>query len=149
MLSFLPLAQYRAFPKINSMGDVSLMDVLGPAIGACAFVLVMARVREPMRMTLNAQLGAGASGVYLSGRFGIFELAYPAMVIQSSIERSARTAMSASHGWCTPPGIWPITSGVTPFGLSCGRRLLAARCSMQPSPSGSSPEPQGLNGSPN
>jgi hypothetical protein len=56
------------------------MDYLGPAFGALIFVALMAQVAEPARRTLNAILVAGASGVYLSGGFGPWELIYPAIV---------------------------------------------------------------------
>ncbi|HEX7796426.1 MAG TPA: DUF6010 family protein [Vicinamibacterales bacterium] len=59
---------------------MTVMDVLGPAIGACVFVLAMSRVREPTRRTLNAVIVAGASGVYLSGGFGVWEVVYPVVV---------------------------------------------------------------------
>jgi hypothetical protein len=52
-------------------------DYFGPLIGACAFVLLMSVVKEPARKTLNALLVAGASGVYLSGGLGPWELVYP------------------------------------------------------------------------
>jgi hypothetical protein len=58
---------------------MNTMDYAGPGIGACLFVLVMAGVKEPTRRTLNAVLVAGASGVYLSGGFGLWELLYPAV----------------------------------------------------------------------
>ena len=57
-----------------------LMDYIGPVIGAGVFVLVMSLVREPARRTFNAVLVAGASGVYMSGGFGVWELVYPAIV---------------------------------------------------------------------
>ena len=57
-----------------------LMDYVGPAIGATVFVLLMSIVREPARRTFNAVLIAGASGVYMSGGFGGWELVYPAIV---------------------------------------------------------------------
>jgi hypothetical protein len=57
-----------------------LMDYIGPAIGAGVFVLIMSPVREPERRTFNAVLVAGASGVYMSGGFGIWELIYPVLV---------------------------------------------------------------------
>ena len=53
-----------------------LMDYIGPAIGATLFVIIMSTVPEPTRRTLNAVLVAGASGVYLSGGFGAWELAF-------------------------------------------------------------------------
>jgi hypothetical protein len=57
-----------------------LMDYIGPVIGAGVFVLLMSLVHEPERRTFNAILVAGASGVYLSGGFGVWELLYPAIV---------------------------------------------------------------------
>jgi len=54
-------------------------DYLGPALGAIIFVLVMSFVREPARRNYNAILVAGASGVYLSGGLGLWELLYPAV----------------------------------------------------------------------
>jgi uncharacterized protein DUF6010 len=56
------------------------MDYVGPVIGAGVFVLIMSFVREPARRTFNAVLIAGASGVYMSGGFGILELVYPVIV---------------------------------------------------------------------
>ena len=56
-----------------------LTDLLGPAAGAVAFVLIMSRVKEPARRNYNAILVAGASGVYLSGGLGLWELLYTAV----------------------------------------------------------------------
>jgi hypothetical protein len=53
------------------------MDWIGPTAGAVIFVLVMSLVREPARRSFNAVLVAGASGVYLSGGLGLWELLYP------------------------------------------------------------------------
>ena len=58
---------------------IHLTDVLGPAFGAIVFVLLMSLFREPTRKTFNAIFVAGASGVYLSGGFGVWELLYPAI----------------------------------------------------------------------
>jgi len=57
-----------------------LMDSVGPAIGAGVFVLLMSLVREPTRLRVNALLVAGASGVYLSGGLGLWELLFPALL---------------------------------------------------------------------
>ena len=56
-----------------------VIDYLGPAFGAVVFVLLLSLVREPTRKTFNAIFVAGASGVYLSGGFGVWELLYPAI----------------------------------------------------------------------
>ena len=94
------------------------LDIVGPAIGACVFALIMSRVREPTRRTLNAVIVAGASGVYLSGGFGVWELVYPVMVtpvvyraLQSYRYIGIAWLMHAAwdlphHLWGNP--IWPF-----------------------------------------
>jgi len=97
---------------------MTVMDVLGPVIGACAFVLVMSLVREPTRRTLNAVIVAGASGVYLSGGFGFWEVVYP-LVVTPVVYRALNSyryigiawLMHAAwdlphHFWGNP--IWPF-----------------------------------------
>ena len=66
-----------------------LMDYLGPATGAVAFVLIMSLVPEPTRRTLNALVSAGAGGVYLSGGFGPWELLYPCLLYTSPSPRDS------------------------------------------------------------
>jgi Family of unknown function (DUF6010) len=56
-----------------------LPDYLGPAVGAIVFVVIMSLVKEPSRRNYNAILVAGASGVYLSGGLGVWELLYAAV----------------------------------------------------------------------
>jgi hypothetical protein len=58
---------------------LEIIDWVGPAVGAVAFVLAMSRVREPARRRFNAVLVAGAGGAYLSGGLGPWELLYPAI----------------------------------------------------------------------
>ncbi|WP_257459949.1 DUF6010 family protein [Archangium lipolyticum] len=58
-----------------------VMDSVGPAIGAVIFVLLMSLVREPARQRINAFLAAGATGVYLSGGFGPWELLFPVLAL--------------------------------------------------------------------
>jgi len=65
---------------MHSVPTLLAMDYVGPVIGAVVFVIVMSLVKEPGRHTFNAILVAGASGVYLSGGFGPWELVYPAIV---------------------------------------------------------------------
>jgi hypothetical protein len=64
---------------MRSSPPLLVMDYVGPVLGAVIFVLVMSLAKEPTRRTLNAILVAGASGVYLSGGFGPWELLYPAI----------------------------------------------------------------------
>jgi hypothetical protein len=58
--------------------SLQLTDYIVPAAAAVGFVLVMSLLKEPVRQRLNAILVAGASGVYLSGGLGPWELLYPA-----------------------------------------------------------------------
>jgi Family of unknown function (DUF6010) len=57
----------------------SVIDYAGPLFCAALFVVAMSQVKEPARRTLNAIFAAGATGVYLSGGFGPWELLYPAI----------------------------------------------------------------------
>jgi hypothetical protein len=57
-----------------------LADYVGPAAGAVVFVVIMSLVPEPSRRRYNAILVAGASGAYLSGGLGLWELPFPALV---------------------------------------------------------------------
>jgi hypothetical protein len=77
---------------------LALMDYAGPALGALLFVAVMSLVSEPTRRTLNTIILAGASGVYLSGGFGLWELTYP--VIGAAIAfRGLRSYRLIGVGW--------------------------------------------------
>jgi hypothetical protein len=77
---------------------LAVMDYVRPVLGALLFVAVMSLVGEPTRRTLNAIILAGASGVYLSGGFGLWELIYP--IIGTAIGfhalRSYRSVLSPS-----------------------------------------------------
>lgn len=55
---------------------LGLPDYLGPVAAALVFIAIMACLAEPKRRTLNALLVIGASGVYMSGGFGSWELLY-------------------------------------------------------------------------
>jgi hypothetical protein len=57
------------------------MDYLGPAVAAVIFVTVMALLQEPLRHKLNVLLAAGATGVYLSGGLGVWELVFPLLAL--------------------------------------------------------------------
>lgn len=114
---------------------MTVMDIAGPAIGAGVFVLVMSLVPEPTRRTFNAILVAGASGVYLSGGFGAWELLYPVIVTPVTFRalRSYRFTgiawlMHAAwdlphHLWGNP--IWPFMR-TSSFGCVVFDSLIAA-----------------------
>ena len=83
-LAFWPVAPGRERGDNVLMHDVPplhVMDYVGPAVGGVVFVLLLSLVREPARRRLNAVFVAGASGVYLSGGFGAWELLYPALTL--------------------------------------------------------------------
>jgi len=93
-------------------------DYFGPAIGAMCFVFVMGRIPEPHRRTFNAMFVAGASGVYLSGGFGLWELLYPALampIVYAGLKSYRFIGIAwflhavwdlAHHLWGNP--IWPF-----------------------------------------
>src|ERR1700681_1739364 len=85
---------------------LAVMDYVGPALGALLFVALMSLVAEPTRRTLNAVILAGASGVYLSGGFGLWELTYP--VIGAAIGfRALRSYRWIGLGWLIH-AVWDI-----------------------------------------
>jgi len=59
--------------------EIQLMDVVGPALGAVAFVLIMSLVREPARQHFNAIFVAGAGAAYLNGGLGLWEFPFIAV----------------------------------------------------------------------
>jgi hypothetical protein len=66
----------------------------------------MSVVREPMRLSLNAILAAGATGVYLSGGFGVWELIFPAIAIPI-IYRAQRAYRFIGIAWLMHAG-WDV-----------------------------------------
>src|SRR5260221_14741831 len=91
---------------------LAAIDYIGPALGAFLFVAVMSLVAEPNRRTLNAIILAGASGVYLSGGFGLWELTYPVIGAAFGF-RALRSYRWIGVGWLIHAGwyIAPHLSG--------------------------------------
>jgi Family of unknown function (DUF6010) len=93
-------------------------DYYGPVIGALLFVLIMSRLSEPARRNFNAILVAGTCGAYLSGGFGIWELAYPILatpVVYAGLRSYRYIGIAwlmhsawdlAHHLWGNP--LWPF-----------------------------------------
>ena len=59
--------------------ELELADHIAPVLAAVVFVAIMSAVKEPARRHYNAIFVAGASGAYLAGGFGPWELAYIAV----------------------------------------------------------------------
>jgi hypothetical protein len=104
-----------------------VMDYVGPAIGAALFVLLMSLVPEPARRTLNAVFVGGASGVYLSGGFGLWELIYPAVVTPVVYfglrsHRFIGIAWLMHAAWDLPHFLWgnPIWPFMPTSSFGCG-----------------------------
>ena len=74
---------------MHNSPPVLLIDYIGPIVSAAVFVTVMSLVKEPSRRTFNAIFAAGATGVYLSGGFGPWELLYPAIAMPVVIFRAS------------------------------------------------------------
>ena len=90
---------------------LQVMDWIGPAIGAVVFVLIVSLVPEPVRRRFNAVFVAGASGVYLSGGFGPWELLYPAIaapVVYLALDshRFIGVAWLMHAGWDVVHHLW-------------------------------------------
>jgi hypothetical protein len=83
-----------------------LMDYIGPPLQALLFVLIMSLVREPARLELNAVFVAGATGVYLSGGFGPWELLYPALALPV-LYRALRSHRFIGVAWLMHAG-WDL-----------------------------------------
>jgi hypothetical protein len=87
------------------------VDYFGPAISALLFVLIMSLVREPARRKFNAIFVAGASGVYLNGGFGAWELLYPALatpIVYRGLQsyRFIGVAWLMHAAWDLPHHLW-------------------------------------------
>src|SRR5215510_1267609 len=93
-----PLVRLRMEEMLMPAAPLAVMDYIGPAAGAVAFVAVMSRVPEPSRRTLNAIILAGASGVYLGGGFGRWELIYPVVGL-SVAYRGLQSYRLIGVGW--------------------------------------------------
>jgi hypothetical protein len=110
----------------SSAPPLLLMDYVGPALGAALFVLVMQSVPEPTRRTFNAVFVGGASGVYLSGGFGVWELVYPALVTPVvyrglTSHRFIGLAWLMHAAWDLPHHLWgrPIWSFMPTSSFGC------------------------------
>ncbi len=105
---------------------LTVMNYVGPGIGAFGFVLLMSRVPEPMRRTLNAILVAGTCGVYLSGGFGLWELLYPLLATPVVFfglrsHRLIGIAWLMHAAWDLPHHLWgnPIWPFMRSSSLGC------------------------------
>ena len=78
---------------MHNVPPLLAVDYVGPMVSAAIFVLVMSLIKEPTRRTFNAIFVAGASGVYLSGGFGLWELLYPAIAALNPNEPQTRAAI--------------------------------------------------------
>jgi hypothetical protein len=83
---------------MHTLPPLAAVDFLGPIAGACLFVVAMSFVKEPTRLTLNAIILGGASGVYLSGGFGVAELLYPVLATPL-VYLSLRSYRFVAIGW--------------------------------------------------
>src|SRR5262245_39528853 len=82
-LSFAPLVEFaplrrieppRRGSNVHAPVDLHFLDYLGPALAGLVFIAVMSLLKEPTRRIYNAVFAAGASGVYMSGGFGGWEV---------------------------------------------------------------------------
>ena len=88
---------------MHSPPSLHVADYVAPVVAALLFALVMARVREPARLRVNAVLVAGAGGVYLSGGFGLWEVAFAAVAVVVAY-RATRSYRFVAAGWLMHAG---------------------------------------------
>jgi len=98
---------------------LAIIDYIGAVVGAVAFIVIMAMVREPARQALSAMLTAGLTAVYLSGGgFGVWELLFP-IVTMPLAYRGLRSYRAIAVVWWMHSGwdmlhhlwgnaIWPF-----------------------------------------
>jgi hypothetical protein len=95
---------------------------IGPAVGGLVFIALMSLMKEPTRRHYNAIFVAGASGVYLSGGFGLWEVAYTALAGGWVAWLGLRSHRYIGLGWLMHAGwdllhhfygnpIWPFMRG--------------------------------------
>src|ERR1700712_1921938 len=83
---------------------VTLPALLWPLVAALIVILILSRLREPLRMRVSAVSAAGFAGLYLNGGFGAWELVYmavatvPAYFAQRSY-RAVGLAWLMHAGW--------------------------------------------------
>jgi hypothetical protein len=107
--------------------ELHLGDYVGPVLGAVVFVIVMSLVKEPARRRFNAVFVAGASGVYLSGGLGLWELSFPAIVGGVFAYCGLRSYRFIGLAWIMHSG-WELVHHFygNPIWPSCRRRASAA-----------------------
>ena len=69
-----------------------------PIVAALAFLGIMRLVAEPARLRVNALIVAGASGAYLNGSFGPWELVYAALALAAAY-RAQRSYLWVGVCW--------------------------------------------------
>jgi hypothetical protein len=118
-----------------------LSDYVVPMIAGLVFIAVMSRVQDTVRLALNAVLVVGASGVYMSGGLGMWELVYATLAgARARVLRAAfllrdrhRLALSRGLGQRAPPVRQPdlavyaeLVTGL-PDLRHCDRRVVSVR----------------------
>lgn len=110
----------------NAPPPLLVMDFVGPAIAAVAFILAMSLVQEPTRRRLNAVIAAGACGVYLNGGFGPWELLYPLVAMPVAYRglashRYIGAAWLMHAAWDLPHHFWghPIWPFIPTSSFGC------------------------------
>jgi hypothetical protein len=78
---------------------LQLADYLGPVFAAIVFIVIMSQVKEPARHNYNAIFLAGASGVYMNGGLGLWELLYVAIAGGVVAYLALRSYYALGLGW--------------------------------------------------
>ncbi len=102
-------------PTVHISPAIHAADVLRPALAALLFVLVLSRLREPMRRKINAVLVAGFSTAYIGSGLGPWELLYvvPATYVAY---RALDSYRFIALGWLMHP-VWDMVHHLYGFPL--------------------------------
>jgi hypothetical protein len=133
-------------------------DYVFPFLGATLFIAIMSLVKEPVRRNFNTIFVAGASGVYMSGGLGVWEVLYTAVLatvayLSLRSYRLIGVAWLLHAGWdlvhhCYGNPIWPFmptsSFGCLIFDTTIALWFLAGAPSVfQPGGSGTAPSAAG------
>lgn len=91
---------------IDTLPPIHVLTLLGPVLAALLVVLLMSRIREPLRQKIHVVMVGGFSTVYVGGALGPWELLYvvpAAYVAYRAIDSYRFVAL----GWLMHP-VWDI-----------------------------------------
>jgi len=92
--------------SVHVTPTVHVADLLGPALAALVCITLLSRIREPIRLKINAVLVAGFSTIYMGGGLGAWELLYVAPAAYVAY-RALDSYRFVALGWLMHP-VWDL-----------------------------------------